>query len=515
MKMHGTRLRTWPQHRLVSRCTGFFLGIVALLGALTISGLAQVEVQTLGGGRLSANGPDAGFTDGDILQASQFHTPFACAVDATGRIYVADRDNGALRLLDLSANRCRTVLTNLKQPVGVAVGDQSTQYVLTRADGSIWKVNRGLASLLTSQLQQPTAMTYDGVGLLWVTQAGGTVVTVGITNGIVSAPILSGLNQPGGIALLDSALVAVSETGAHRVRLFDPTSGAIQQQIGTGEPGFADGFPELAQFNAPYQIAKTPSGSIVVADRLNHRVRLIDSTGFVTTVYGVAPATWEGPACPTCSPAILPGWLDGSSDFAEAREPVGIAVGADGSLFTTEVYYHLIREATGADLTGGGSTSTNIVVLPPVISPLSGYFPMGTTISVSNPNTSSLLPSAVYYTVDGTDPTTNSFRLEMDGTNGAIAWQEKQRDLSSLRVRAFLGGNASPVVSGLPAAASELGVPQDIAAGIGSIAIVPVVVNLQTNAQLQSLQFRVEVTPQSAGCPHDSRNVPGALFFHQ
>ena len=262
---------------------------------------------------------------------------------------MADRDNGALRLLDLSANRCRTVLTKLKQPVGVAVFDQSTQYVLTRGDGSIWKLNRGLSTLVTSHLQQPTAMTYDGVGQLWVTQADGTVVTVGITNGIVSAPILSGLDQPGGIALLDTHLVAVSETGAHRVRFFDPANGAVRQQIGTGQRGFADGLPEMAQFNSPHQITKTPGGSIVVADRLNHRVRLIDPTGFVTTLYGVDPATWEGPACASCSPAILPGWLDGPADFAEAREPVGVAVDANGNLFTTEVYYHLVaprRERT-------------------------------------------------------------------------------------------------------------------------------------------------------------------------
>ena len=83
MKMNGTRLMTQPPHRLISRCAGFFLGTLALTAALTTTALAQVEVETLGGGRLTASGPDAGFTDGDILQASQFNTPFGCAVDAT------------------------------------------------------------------------------------------------------------------------------------------------------------------------------------------------------------------------------------------------------------------------------------------------------------------------------------------------------------------------------------------------------------------------------------------------
>src|ERR1019366_6097008 len=109
---------------------------------------------------------------------------------------------------------------------------------------------------------------------------------------------------------------------------------------------------------------------------------------------------------------ILPGWLDGSAEFAEAREPVGVAVGNDGTIYTTEVFYHLVREVTGAAFNGGGDGgSTNIVVLPPAISPNSGYYPMGQIITVANPNSSSLLPSVVYYTTDGTEPTTNSFRV--------------------------------------------------------------------------------------------------------
>src|SRR5665811_902458 len=121
MKLPGRTSTNSGPARLNWRCAGLILGIL-LLPLLGVSSLfADTTVTTLGGGRLSTAGPDAGFTDGDILQSSQFRTPFGCAVDLAGRVYVADRDNGALRRLDLAANRCRTVLSGLNQPVAVAV----------------------------------------------------------------------------------------------------------------------------------------------------------------------------------------------------------------------------------------------------------------------------------------------------------------------------------------------------------------------------------------------------------
>src|SRR4029079_17852436 len=127
----------------------------------------------------------------------------------------------------------------------------------------------------------------------------------------------------------------------------------------------------------PQQLAKGPGGSLIVADRDNHRVRLIDAGGFVTTLYGVDPAAWEGPACTSCDPIILPGWLDGSAEFAEARSPVGVAVDATGNVFTTEDFYHLVRQITGVTFSGDGNGdgSTPVVVLPPTIDPATGYYP--------------------------------------------------------------------------------------------------------------------------------------------
>jgi hypothetical protein len=492
MNMHGKTRPASAMERLACWCHGILLGGLLVTWGEGFPLLAETTVKTLGGGRLMANGSDAGFTDGDALQVSQFHSPYGCAVDTTGRLYVADRDNGALRQLDLNGNRSRTILTSLAQPVAVAVDATNVIYVLTQGDGSILRLNRGVGKVLTSQLLSPTAMAYDGASSLFVAQNNGSVVKVSIADGTVSVPLIGGLNQPGGIAVLDSGLLAVSETGANRIGVWDPSDGSLRFQIGSGVAGFADGWPEGARFRQPHQIAKAPGGSLVVADRGNHRVRLVDFDGFVTTLYGVDPSLWEGPACTSCSPMILPGWLDGSAEFAEARDPVGVAVSSAGRIYTTELFYHLVRVVDDATF-----TAPDIEVAPPVIAPKSGYYPMGQTITVTDPNPSGLLPAVVYYTTDGTQPTTNSFRVAMTNGVGTIFWRERRRDLTFLWLRTFLGNKVSEVVSGESVSAAEIGLPQDMAAGIGSSAIVPIVVNLRTNQEVRSLQFRVEVTPET------------------
>ncbi len=472
------------------------------LFALTTLAFPAVEVRTLGGGRGTATGLDYGFFDGNMLEVSQFHTPVGAAVDAAGQVYIADRDNGAIRKLDLANNRSSTVVSGLDQPLAVAIAGPNDLYVLTKGDGLVTRFDRsGTPSVVASGLSSPTAMTLDANMNLFLTEERGTVVHVPAGGGSPRL-VATGLNRPNGIAALDSGLLVVSDTGNNRVCFINRDNGQTVQQIGTGEAGFRDGAASTAKFNQPQQIAKTPSGNIVVADRFNHRVRLIDFDGAVSTIYGVDPSAWEGPACLDCEPIILPGWLDGTADFAEAREPVGVAVSRDGKLYATEVYYHLVREITGITFSAAaGVTDTNLVVLSPTIYPSSGFFPLGQAITVVNPNPTTFLPSSIYYTTDGSEPTTNSFSLALTGNSGTIFWSSPTRDLTSLRLKAYVGSQASIEVSGTPSPVSEIGVPRDIVAGMGSTVVLPVVVNLRTDDPLKSLQFRVEVTPASPNAP--------------
>ena len=95
--------------------------------------------------------------------------------------------------------------------------------------------------------------------------------------------------------------------------------------------------------------------------------------------------------------------------------------------------------------------------------------------------------------------------------------------MSGLRVVAYAGTNASSIISGQQVGANSIGIPPAptadgvISAGIGSTIVVPVVINLQTNAQVKSYQFRAEITPNGTAPPisgtFQTLNISGNDFI--
>lgn len=134
----------------------------------------------------------------------------------------------------------------------------------------------------------------------------------------------------------------------------------------------------------------------------------------------------------------------------------------------------------------------SVQVDAPGMSPNIGYFPNGTQVSLSV-----VRPDAVvYYTLDGTDPTTNSTRyvgpFSFNGLTGP------NKDLQALKARAFAPNTLpSAIVSGQPVPENAVGVPQNMIAGVGSTIVVPVVLNLKSNEVVKSLQYKLLVSPAS------------------
>src|SRR2546425_11847597 len=127
--------------------------VALLLAAGNLLGASLPAVKTISGGR--AGTPRYGYVDGDTKNLAQFHTPIGMALDSAGfngsgpLLYVADRDNNAIRKLDLDLNQTITFATNginrTSQPVGVAVDGAGNLYVLNRGhgtDGTVLSFNR-------------------------------------------------------------------------------------------------------------------------------------------------------------------------------------------------------------------------------------------------------------------------------------------------------------------------------------------------------------------------------------
>src|ERR1700744_2936726 len=95
--------------------TAWHRAAAGMLAATTVllSGTshAQTTVTTIGGF-------DAGFVNGDTLHTALFHTPSGLAVDSVANnVYLADRDNNAVRILELGPGITLGFTNALSKPI--------------------------------------------------------------------------------------------------------------------------------------------------------------------------------------------------------------------------------------------------------------------------------------------------------------------------------------------------------------------------------------------------------------
>ncbi|RSS78397.1 NHL domain-containing thioredoxin family protein [Streptomyces sp. WAC06614] len=158
---------------------------------------------------------------------------------------------------------------------------------------------------------------------------------------VAPEPVAGELRFPGkALVLPDSGNLLVSDSTRHQLVEFAPDGETVLRRIGSGERGFG-----ADTFNEPQGLALLPDGRVVVADTVNHALRVLDpATGAVETVAGTGRQWWQG--SPTSGPALE---VDLSSpwDVAWWQDKVWIAMAGVHQLWTWDPAAGTVQVAAG------------------------------------------------------------------------------------------------------------------------------------------------------------------------
>ncbi len=156
---------------------------------------------------------------------------------------------------------------------------------------------------------------------------------------------------PAGIAIDSKGNLYVADTGNDLIRLIT-SSGTVSTIAGGGPIGATNGTGAAASFSSPVGVAIDASGNIYVADAGNNLIREISPAGLVTTLAGSGAA----------------GFANGTGTSASFNFPNGVAVDASGNVYVADLENRLIRKVTQAGVVStfaGGPGGASIIFKAP------------------------------------------------------------------------------------------------------------------------------------------------------
>jgi sugar lactone lactonase YvrE len=258
-------------------------------------------------------------------RAGEFRRPYGVTVDRAGNVYVSDHIDTVIRKIT-PAGQVTTLagtsgFTGATDGTGSAARFVSPFGVAADTAGNLFVADRGNHTI--------RRVTPDGV----VTTVAGLAPLAGSRDG---SGMAARFNAPYGLAVDNAGNIYVTDTFNTLVRRID-ASGVVTTFAGVlASNGSVDGSGDIARFNEPYGVAVDEAGAIFVADRFNHTVRRISTTGVVTTVAGSAGE---------------PGSADGIASAARFSNPMGLTIDRMGNLYIADSGNGTIRKLTNGVVT--------------------------------------------------------------------------------------------------------------------------------------------------------------------
>lgn len=217
-----------------------------------------------------------GSTDGPAASA-EFYSPVGVAVDASGNVYVSDRENHTIR--KITPGGVVSTLAGLARTAGSADGTGSAARFNFPEDVAV----DSAGFVYVSDRVNSTVRKISPAGV--VTTLAGTAGQSGFDDGVGGAARFVNIT---GIATDAASNVYVSDN--YTVRLITP-GGVVSTIAGTpGVAGSSDGFGGAARFYGAYGLAVDASGNVFIADANNNVIRK-----GVPVVLTAPSLTWPAP----------------------------------------------------------------------------------------------------------------------------------------------------------------------------------------------------------------------------
>ncbi len=306
--------------------------------------------------------------DGGPATAAMLLRPEAVAVDSAGNLHIADAQNHRVRKV-IPGGQISTVIGNgttvgplvdggsaagarITSPYAVTLDAAGNLYVIENR-GSVRKVTP--AGVVTTVVESTAAglagandLAFDRAGNLYVADGNnnrvrkidtaGVITTVAGTgvagyNGDNRQATTAQLNQPTGVAVDSAGNVYIADRWNHRIRMVTG-AGTILTVAGDGVVGYNgdDRAASTARLNYPWRLAVDQARNLYIADRSNQRIRKVSPEGIITTVAGNGTYGYDGDG--------------GRAKSAQLANPVGVAVDAAGNLWIADNMNNRIRKVT-------------------------------------------------------------------------------------------------------------------------------------------------------------------------
>ena len=277
---------------------------------------------------IAGTGAQGSSGDGEAATSSQLNGPWGVSVDISGNVYIADTGNNKVRMLT------------------------SSGIITTIAGTGIWGSSGDGGAATSAQLAGPRGVSVDISGNVYIADLGNSKIRMVTRTGIITtivgtriggrsgdggAATSAQLDSPYGVSVDISGNVYFADNGNNKIRMVNST-GIITTVAGTGAQGSSGdgGASTSAQLYGPYGVSVDISGNVYIADYWNHKIRMVTSTGIITTFAGMGDGGTSGDG--------------GAATSAQLNGPIGISVDISGNVYISDSFNNKIRMVTSTGI---------------------------------------------------------------------------------------------------------------------------------------------------------------------